>query len=722
MKVTSQSACWLKRGAQLLALAGLAISSPLLNILQDGPEFFVNRRVFPFDIISLTAILLFALPLLILTFELVASLFGSKVVSLVHALCVALLATLALTPLLASHLSLSGEVAVAAAAVLGIVIAVCVTRIAAVGTWLAFLSVLALFSAATFLASEGVSTLLFPRKAVEENGFTKSSDTPVVVLIFDEFPLNGLLTKQLEIDSVRFPHFAALANDSVWFKNAAAVNQFTPIALPAILSGKMPRSLKQLPTAESYPANLFTILSRSHAISAYEPFTRLCPDDICRRKTRRTSWRGRTKVMLKDLAAVYLNYVVPADLDVGVPDIDGKWGDFWSESNADWDAPNFSREGRVESFRRFVRALKPAGEKPPFVFIHVILPHMPHQFTPAGRMYSPGVLQSYVKDRWTEDPDLRRIGLQQFMMQLGATDRILGELVGQLKEIGIYEKALFVAVADHGMSFQSHTHRRGHLEHPAFYEDVMSIPLFVKLPNSSKKGVSARHAQTVDVVPTILDVLGLDYKLSLDGVSLFGADSTDRAEQTLLVGRMTKTSVETDDSRIKHAKEGEIVGFPVPAEMPRATIDWKYSFPGFENPSKHNPFFIGPHSELLGRQVSEFQTSPGDGSFELMVRSRKPDPNRKGGIVRFEQNSRVCPCNLQGAVRGGGLRVRDEIAVAINGTLQSFTNLLPGAPGSFLFGALVTESAFTPGANKVELFKVESVPGGSIKLQSIKAQ
>ena len=38
-------------------------------------------------------------------------------------------------------------------------------------------------------------------------------------------------------------------------------------------------------------------------------------------------------------------------------------------------------------------------------------------------------------------------------------------------------------------------------------------------------------------------------------------------------------------------------------------------------------------TEFLGRQVKEFAVVVGDASFELMVRSKKPDPKRKGGIV-----------------------------------------------------------------------------------------
>jgi hypothetical protein len=710
-----------RHGAQLLALTGLAISSPLLNILSDGPEFFVNRRVFPLDIVSLVALLVLVPPLLLLLVEGVARIFGRTSAMVAHGLFVALLSATAVTPMLSAHVFSSGFVTLLVSILLGLVVAVCVTRYVTAGTWLSWMALLTIFSVVNFLRSEGISTLLSPTNVAQENGFTKHSETPVVVLIFDEFPLNGILDKNREIDALRFPNFAALAKDAIWYKNAAAVNQFTPIALPAILSGKMPRSLKQLPTAESYPVNLFTLLARSHAVRAYEPFTKLCPDDLCGRKKRRTSWRGRMKAMIKDLAAVYLNYVVPSDVEVGVPNIDGKWGDFWDETNANWDAPNFSREGRVESFRRFVQGLKPPTDKPPFIFVHVIMPHMPHQFLPSGKMYAPGVLQAYVKDRWSEDPELRRISYQQFVMQLGATDKILGEFVAKLREIGIYDKALFVAVADHGMSFQPHTHRRGDLANPAFYDDVMSIPLFVKLPGAGNGAVSERHAQTIDVVPTVLDALGLDYNVSFDGVSLLRQDVPDRTEQNLLVGRISKEEAKKAGDTSQPVKEGTMRSFPVSSQVSRPTIDWKYSLPGYDSPKSYNPYFIGPRGELLGRHIKEFSVTPGDGQFQFILRSGKPDPSRARGELRYDPKTGVCPCNLQGTLEGKTLAVRDEIAIAVNGVIQSVTTLLPGSPGSYLFASLMLDSAFQPGTNNVVLYKVTAGANGNITLQELRA-
>jgi hypothetical protein len=271
------------------------------------------------------------------------------------------------------------------------------------------------------------------------------------------------------------------------------------------------------------------------------------------------------------------------------------------------------------------------------------------------------------------------------------------------------------------MSFQPHTHRRGDLTNPAFYDDVMSIPLFVKLPGTGNGAVSERHAQTIDVVPTVLDALGLDYNVSFDGVSLLRQDVPDRTEQNLLVGRISKEEANKAGSASQPVKEGTLRSFPVSSEVSRPTIDWKYSLLGYDAPNSYNPYFIGPRGELLGRHIKEFSVTPGDGQFQFILRSGKPDPSRARGELRYDPRTGVCPCNLQGTIEGETLAVRDEIAIAVNGVIQSVTTLLPGSPGSYLFASLLLDSAFQPGTNNAVLYKVTAGVNGNITLQQLRA-
>ena len=112
-------------------------------------------------------------------------------------------------------------------------------------------------------------------------------------------PLISLLDADGRIDPALYPHFAALASESTWFRNASAVAEYTSFALPAILTGTYPE-LGRLPVAADYPENLFTLLGDRYRLHVHEPLTELCPETLC--PPRRAPPAARLAGILSDLA------------------------------------------------------------------------------------------------------------------------------------------------------------------------------------------------------------------------------------------------------------------------------------------------------------------------------------------------------------------------------------------------------------------------------------
>src|SRR4029453_15865602 len=81
----------------------------------------------------------------------------------------------------------------------------------------------------------------------------------VVLVVFDEFGGDILPGPNGRIDAGRFPHFAALAPDSPWFRNAQTKYDSTTKAVPLVLDGIAPRP-KTPPTVAGHPHSLFTAL------------------------------------------------------------------------------------------------------------------------------------------------------------------------------------------------------------------------------------------------------------------------------------------------------------------------------------------------------------------------------------------------------------------------------------------------------------------------------
>lgn len=104
---------------------------------------------------------------------------------------------------------------------------------------------------------------------------------PVVMIVFDEFPVDTLRGPDGRIDAGRFPNFAALAASSTWFPNAHTIYDSTPKALPAIMDAKSPR-IGPPATAAGHPASVFTFFGgRGYRIVASEESTAVCPRRYC---------------------------------------------------------------------------------------------------------------------------------------------------------------------------------------------------------------------------------------------------------------------------------------------------------------------------------------------------------------------------------------------------------------------------------------------------------
>ena len=121
--------------------------------------------------------------------------------------------------------------------------------------WLRFLTPAPLAFALLFLLVSPTSALVLPARApsAPEPPAAASGDRPpVVVLLFDEFPLSSLLDAKGRIDRRVYPSFAALADQSTWYRNATGVAGFTPWALPAMLTGRYPDGARA-PSYTEYP-------------------------------------------------------------------------------------------------------------------------------------------------------------------------------------------------------------------------------------------------------------------------------------------------------------------------------------------------------------------------------------------------------------------------------------------------------------------------------------
>jgi choline-sulfatase len=97
------------------------------------------------------------------------------------------------------------------------------------------------------------------------------------------------------------------------------------------------------------------------------------------------------------------------------------------------------------------------------------------------------------------------------------TDVWIGRLVDGLRARGLLDRSIFVFTADHGEELMDH----GGVEHlVTHYDELMRVPLIVRVPDAGHGRVVQEEVGLIDVMPTVLDLLGVSTDLPMQGRSL----------------------------------------------------------------------------------------------------------------------------------------------------------------------------------------------------------
>jgi arylsulfatase A-like enzyme len=131
------------------------------------------------------------------------------------------------------------------------------------------------------------------------------------------------------------------------------------------------------------------------------------------------------------------------------------------------------------------------------------------------------ITPEYLQRIHREEVKLSKEGLQHIIncydAEIVEMDEAFGDFINFLKQRGIYDDSLIVLTSDHGEGFMEH----GFLEHCELFDEVLKIPLIIKLPkNKRAKEQVEKVTQSLDIAPTILSYLGLDCPPYFQGVNI----------------------------------------------------------------------------------------------------------------------------------------------------------------------------------------------------------
>src|SRR5690606_11783538 len=97
---------------------------------------------------------------------------------------------------------------------------------------------------------------------------------------------------------------------------------------------------------------------------------------------------------------------------------------------------------------------------------------------------------------------------QLHSLQVGAVDGLVGELMDHLKAAGAWEDSLVVVTSDHGVDLTPPGLSRGRTDDTV--DEILRVPLFVKAPGQTAGEVRDERASTLDVLPSVVDLLDIE--------------------------------------------------------------------------------------------------------------------------------------------------------------------------------------------------------------------
>jgi arylsulfatase A-like enzyme len=177
------------------------------------------------------------------------------------------------------------------------------------------------------------------------------------------------------------------------------------------------------------------------------------------------------------------------------------------------------------------RALSP--DRPFFLFLNYFDAH--HNYEPpwplreeySGNYYGTqfGPIDPWVKAGDTLETLRPEIDAQRlrdlYDGELASLDGQIGAWVAALKERGLYDRTLWVVVSDHGEEFLDH----GRLAHgTSLYQESVHVPIIIVGPGVPKGKRIETPVSLLDVLPTVLHLVGSPVPGELDGANLLNPE------------------------------------------------------------------------------------------------------------------------------------------------------------------------------------------------------
>ena len=221
-----------------------------------------------------------------------------------------------------------------------------------------------------------------------------------------------------------------------------------------------------------------------------------------------------------------------------------------------------------------------ANDKPFFLAIGLIKPHLPfgaprnylelydgvefppipHATKPKGLTTWSGSGEFMGYNRWGKDPRNNKEFATEVRRHYAAcvsyADKHVGDILAKLKETGADQNTIIVLWGDHGWHLGEHSVWGKH----TLFEESLRSPLIVVDPGMQQAGQKSEAVvETVDVFPTLCDLVGLEIPEFAQGVSLLPMlKNPDRSGHAAIAYHRDRSTIRTDQHRLIVHQNGHV--------------------------------------------------------------------------------------------------------------------------------------------------------------------
>ena len=254
----------------------------------------------------------------------------------------------------------------------------------------------------------------------------------------------------------------------------------------------------------------------------------------------------------------------------------------WSWENCDiW---TNGQKGKADKFLtdwiadRAIEFIDKPHDKPFFLWVCFRAPHGPLTYPPATEnLYPPASVdlpetmgyeltglprvltksEPAMRFRQKNEQQIREARSKYYAM-ITHLDKNIGRILERVNDRKSQERTVVVFASDNGFALGEH---RLFSKGPAFFEELVRIPLLVRYPALSQTGQkNDRVVSLIDLAPTFLELAGLDAPVTMQGTSL------------IPIIKNPKTRRHSDESFFEYHEQGGGV-FPV-----RGLVTKQYKF------------------------------------------------------------------------------------------------------------------------------------------------